>query len=216
MHLRLVPLSCLLLLFLVGLSACAPDAGIFGGGDWQQTGLLHNHIRSLEVDPNNSQILYTGDEQSGVFTSADAGSHWTQSSIGLPSPVFVHALSFDSTGKKLFAATNGGVYGSADGGHHWSAAGKIGNSSGDLPADSYTALAFDANAPHTVYVGTMQHDVLISTNDGTTWTATSTGLPANDAINGLTYDANTRQLWAATAQGIYRSDDKRGDLAPLQ
>ena len=54
----------------------------------------------------------------------------------------------------------------------------------------------------------MQHGVLISTNGGTTWNATSTGLPANDTINGLTYDSTVRQLWAATAQGIYRSDDK--------
>jgi photosystem II stability/assembly factor-like uncharacterized protein len=205
---RLVSLSFVLLLFLLGLSACAPGTGLFGGGDWQETGLAHEHIRSLEVDPNNSQALYAGDEQGGVFTSTDSGSHWTQSSVGLPSPVFVHALSFDSTGKKLYAATDNGVYVSADGGHHWSAAGKIGNSSGDLPADTYTALAFDVSAPRTIYVGTMQHGVLISTNDGTTWTSIHTGLPANDAINGLTFDSDTHQLWAATALGIYRSDDK--------
>ena len=110
-------LLCLLLALLVGLSACTPDTGIFGG-NWQTTGLQHAHIRSLEVDPNNPQALYAGDQQNGVYVTSDGGNHWSQSSVGLPSPVFVHALSFDISGKKLYAATDHGIFVSTDGAQH--------------------------------------------------------------------------------------------------
>ncbi|HLI09631.1 MAG TPA: hypothetical protein VKV40_23920 [Ktedonobacteraceae bacterium] len=199
-------LLCLLLTLLVGLSACAPDTGIFAG-NWQATSLQHVHIRSLEVDPNNPQVLYAGDEQSGVYTSSDGGTRWTQSSVGLPSPVFVHALSFDTSGKKLYAATDHGIYVSSDGARHWRAAGKTGTASGYLPADTYTSLAFGDKAPYPIYAGTLQHGVLVSGDGGSTWTTVGTGLPAGDAINGLDFDSVTNQLWAATAQGTYRSDD---------
>jgi ligand-binding sensor domain-containing protein len=205
-----VPLLCLLLLLSIGLSACAPNTGIFGG-NWQVTGLQHTHIRSLEVDPNNQQVLYAGDQQNGVYTTyttPDGGTHWTQSRVGLPLPVFVHALSFDTSGKNLYAATDHGIYASTDSAHHWSAAGKTGSATGDLPVDTYTSLAFNVKAPRTIYAGTLQHGVLVSTDSGTTWATAGTGLPASDAINGLTFDANTGQLWVATAQGIYRSDDR--------
>ncbi len=199
-------LLCLLLLLVIGLAACAPDTGIFGG-NWQTTGLQHAHIRALEVDPNNPQTLYAGDEQNGVYTSSDAGAHWTQSSAGLPSPVYVHALSFDSSGKKLYAATDAGIFVSIDGAHQWQTAGKIGTAPGDLPTDTYTSLAFAAKAPYSIYAGTMRHGVFVSNDGGATWAAASTGLPAGAAINDLTFDSITNQLWAATAQGIYRSDN---------
>src|SRR5579883_111058 len=203
---RFLPFFLSLLLLVIGLTACAPDTGIFGG-NWQTTGLQHAHIRALEVDPNNPQTLYAGDEQNGVYTSSDGGTHWTQSSVGLPSPVFVHALSFDTSGKKLYVATSAGVFVSADGAHHWTAAGKIGTAPGDLPTDTYTALAFAAKAPYSIYAATAQHGVFVSNDGGTTWATASVGLPSDVAINGLTFDSITNQLWAATAQGIYRSDN---------
>ena len=51
-------LGMLLALFL---SACAPDSGILGGGSWQASGLQQQPIRTLEVNPKDSQKLYAGD-----------------------------------------------------------------------------------------------------------------------------------------------------------
>jgi photosystem II stability/assembly factor-like uncharacterized protein len=192
----------LFFLFSLCLSACAPGTGILAGGNWQLSGLQHQHIRVLEVDFNNTKILYAGDTQQGVFVSTDSGQHWTQRSAGMPLPIAIHSLSFDSTGKKLYAATDKGIFVSADAAQHWQPIGS------DLPTDSYAALVFDANAPHTIYAGTGQHGVLISTNDGATWKTTNNGLPSGDAINGLTFDSSQHQLWAATALGVFRSDDR--------
>ncbi len=134
--------------------------------------------------------------------------HWTQVKPGLPLPNMLHDLSFDTTGKKLYAATDTGLFVSTDAAHHWS---NVGATTSGLPADSYTALAFnynsaDAHAADAFYVGTLQHGVLVSTNRGTAWSRVGSGLPQGIAINGLTFDYDQHQLWAATSLGVYRSD----------
>jgi len=189
----------------VGLSACSSSSGIFAGGSWQLSALAHQHIHTLAVDANNPQVIYAGDAQGKIFASTDGGQHWTEHSAGLPLPSSINALSFDATGKKLYAATSNGLFISTDAAQHWSAVGK---NQGELPVDNYTALTFDLNAPHTIYLGTAHHAVLVSTNDGNTWTTISNGFPAGAAINGLTFDSDNHQLWAATTQGIYRFDSR--------
>src|SRR5215469_18955050 len=79
---RIFPLSFILGPLIVLFSACAPGSGIFGG-TWQSSGLQHQHIRALAVDPNNVQDIYAGDAENGVFVSTDAGAHWSQHSTGL-------------------------------------------------------------------------------------------------------------------------------------
>lgn len=198
--------SLILLSFLLFLSACAPNTGLFAGGTWQSSGLVHQHIHTLIVDPNNAQLIYAGDEQNGAFVSTDAGQHWKQSSIGLALPISIQALSFDASGKKLYAATDAGLFVSTDAAYQWNAVSK-GTGPNALPTDSYTALAFDLSATHTIYLGTSHHGVLKSVDDGISWSDSSTGFPSGDAINGLTFDAVHHELWAATAQGVYLSTD---------
>lgn len=192
-----------LFILLFCLSACAPSSGILAGGSWQSSGLQHQHVQTLAIDPNNLQKIYAGDTQGNIFVSTDGAQHWTQHSIGNPLPNPICALSFDDTGKSLYAATEHGLFVSRDGAQHWSAVGKTGDG---LPTDSDTALAFDLKALHTIYVGTAHHGVFRSTNDGDTW-ASGHGLPLDGAINNLTFDTDRHQLWAATSSGVYRSDD---------
>ncbi len=193
-------LSLILLPLLVFLSACASGNGIFAGGTWQSGGLQHQHIRTLTVDPNNAQNIYAGDAQNGVFLSMDAGMHWSQRGLGLPLPTAIHALDFDDAGKKLYAATDTGIFVSADAAQHWSAI-------GGLPVDSYTSLAFDLKSPYTIYAGAMHRGAFVSVNDGSSWSAAHGELPVGILINGLTFDSDQHQLWAATNMGVYRSSD---------
>ena len=200
-----VYLLVLVAILLVGLSACTSSSGILAGGSWQLSTLTRQHIRTLAVDTNNSQIIYAGDAQGKIFASSDGGLHWTERSVGLPLPSAINAISFDATGKRLYAGTANGLFVSTDAARHWSAVGK--GKSG-LPIDNYTALTFDLNAPHTIYLGTEHHAVLVSTNDGNAWTTITHGFSADAAINGLTFDTDNHQLWAATTQGIYRFDSR--------
>ena len=196
-------LFALVAILAVVLSGCS--SGIFAGGSWQLSSLTHQHIRTLVADTNNSQAIYAGSGEGKIFASTDGGQHWTERSAGLPLPSSINALSFDATEKKLYAASANGLFISTDAAVHWSAVGK---DHGQLPLDNYTALAFDLNAPHTIYLGTAHHAVLASTNDGNSWTAISSGFPGGAAINGLTFDSDNHQLWAATTLGIYRYDTR--------
>src|SRR5260221_14081733 len=92
----------ILLLLSLGLSACAPGTGILGGGNWQLSGLQHQHIRGFDVDLKNSQLLSAGAAQNGVFVTTDGGHHRVSRSVGLPLPDALCALAFDATGKKLY------------------------------------------------------------------------------------------------------------------
>lgn len=192
------------LLCILALSACATNAGIFAGGMWQASGLPHAQIRVLTIDTNNPQSLYAGDEQGRVLASTDGGLHWSDHSTGLSLPNAVYELSFDATGKKLFAATANGLFVSIDAAQHWSA---VGEKAKGLTSHMFTALAFDLNAPHTIYVAA-QHGVFMSTDDGTTWSSISTGIATNATINSLTFDTDHHRLWAATSLGVYRSDNR--------
>src|SRR5215471_17983232 len=109
----------LLLPLVLVLAACAPGSGIFSQGAWQSGGLQGQHIRTLTVDPNNPQHIYAGDTRNGVFVSTDAGIHWSRRNTGLSLPTTIHALSFDGTGTKLYAATDAGVFMSKGSAQHW-------------------------------------------------------------------------------------------------
>jgi photosystem II stability/assembly factor-like uncharacterized protein len=191
----------MLVLLLLLLSGCA---GAFAGGGWQAGSLPQQHIRALAVDPNNPFHIYAGDAQNGIFVSTDGGQHWVQQNAGFPLPATIVSLTFDSTGKKLYATTNTGVVVSTDAGQHWSPLRTAGTG---LPVDTYTTLAFDMNAAHTIYAGTVHHGVLVSMNNGQTWISMTNGLPPAAAINDLVFNSENHQLWAATTAGIYRLDE---------
>jgi ligand-binding sensor domain-containing protein len=193
--LALLSLSFLLVL----VSACASGTSFFSSGSWQSGGLTHEHIHTLAIDPNNLQNIYAGDTQNGVFASTDGGLHWMQKSAGLPQGSAVNALAFDTTGKKLYAATDSGFFVTTNGGQAWSAL-------PNLPTGAFTALAFDPSSSQTIFAGTQQHGVFISHDGGASWSPINTTLP-DTPINGLTYDSSTHQLWAATNEGIYRTGD---------
>lgn len=193
----------LLLLSLALLAGCAADEGIFSGGSWQAGSLQNQHLRVLTVDPNHLRNIYAADASSGVFVSTDAGVNWKPASAGLPLPVAISALSFDTPGKVLFAASEAGLFASDDFAAHWHAV-------NGLPADSYTALTIDVNNPQTLYVGTAHAGVWKSLDGGADWTDISTGLPERSAVTALLYDANLKHLWVGFANALYRSQNDGG------
>jgi len=194
----------LLLLLLVTLASCAPNSGVLGGGNWQESGLSGQHIQTLAVDINATQNVYAGGSGGEVFVSVDGGQHWIEHDSGLPFPNSINQLAFDPSGKKLYAATAKGLFLSADGAQHW---GPIPGAAEPLALhnQSLVALTFDLTHPHTIYVATAS-DVFMSTNAGINWKPVADSPGAGATINGLTYDSNDRQLWAATASGVYRYD----------
>jgi len=80
----------------------------FAGADYYS--LPWTSIRSIVIDPNNTQIIYAADFYLGIYMSTDGGESWTPINEGLSTKaVFAMALSAD--GRVLYAGTSGeGVF----------------------------------------------------------------------------------------------------------
>ena len=197
-------LSFLLCTFLlVGLTACAPGTNLLGSGSWQASTLASQHIQSLAVDSVSSQKLYAGTEDGTLFSSNDAGLHWTKRTPITTTPIELLMLVVNPSAKTLYALTNNGLFASNDGAQTW----QIANTpNSGLPSDSYTTMIFDEE--RSIYIGTLHHGVFMSSNGaGTHWQAINGTLPASVAIHELAFDSLQHRLWAATSLGAYRSDN---------
>lgn len=199
-YIRYIPLIFLLLV----ISACAPTSGIFAGsgGNWQSTGLTKQHIHALTVSPDNSLVFFAGNAQGSIYMSTDGAQHWVPRSAVPSQAKTILALSFNTTGKKLYATTDAGIFVTTNNAQTWSV---VSTANSGLPLDSYPAIAFDYNGATVIYVGSAHHGVFMSNNGGATWSAINNGLPSNTVINGLTLDSDEHQLWAATSAGVYRT-----------
>ncbi|GHO82870.1 WD40/YVTN/BNR-like repeat-containing protein [Dictyobacter formicarum] len=208
---RFLSLGALCLVLLLILAACGTGSGILNaGGSWQPGGISGYRFRSLATDPNNPQKIFAGSEQGAIFVSADSGVHWVRTKSDITHLAAINTLSFDKAGKQLYAASDSGLWSSTNGGQSWNAI-----ASQTLPADKYTALAFDMKAANHVYVGTARHGIFMSADAGNTWATISKTLPSNVVVNGLTYDSDQHQLWAATSAGIYRTADQGANWTAL-
>lgn len=191
---RFYPLSIACLFLLLALAACGSSK------TWQASGLSIYHIRVLAVNANHTQDIYAGSDQGVIFSSVDAGVHWQRAKAAIPHTVALNALGFDTSGNRLYAASASGLWVTSDAGQEWQAV-----AARTLPIDAYTALAFDPAAANTLYVGTARHGIFMSIDAGSSWQHISSGLPTATQVRGLSYDTYHQQLWAATAQGIYRA-----------
>ena len=65
---------------------------------------------ALKIDPANSNILYLGTSNSGVFRSVDGGGTWSAFIDGLTN-LQIRALDVTRSGARtVYAATSGGVF----------------------------------------------------------------------------------------------------------
>lgn len=193
-----------LLLTSVVLSACTPDTNLLGSGSWQASTLANQHIHALAVDSNTPRILYAGNEDGTIFSSSDAGQHWTRRERISPTSITLSTLVATPSGKTLYALTDAGLFSTTDAAQTWQ---RDNTASSGLPTDSYTSLTF--NEQKSMYVGTLSHGVFMSTDkDGIHWKAINCTLPQKIAMNELAFDSTHHRLWAATSLGVYRSVDE--------
>jgi photosystem II stability/assembly factor-like uncharacterized protein len=195
------------------------------GTNWtlRNTG-LKALIQYMVLDPANKNTIYAGIPGLGVFQSTDGGSNWTARNAGLGSQM-VAALAISPVGNRtLWASVNNaveqdlggglkfffpGVYKSTNGGASWTLA--------TMPADNFgflapAKLAADPVDPNGIYAlgaaGTVYH----STDAGSTWSSSNTGLPSSVFLNSIAVDPKTPStvyvgLFAATTGTplIYKS-----------
>jgi len=174
-----------------------------GGKDnWPSMGLAHLSPRHIVLDPSNSDVIYTGTYEMGVYKSTDAAGSWQAVNAGIANGK-IRGLAIDPTnGQTIYAGTDGGgVFKTTDGGASWR---EINHG---LIDKTLRTLIIDPRAPDTLYAGTW-HGVYKTTDGGENWKANRDGLYDIDVRALATDPTHSQILYAATDPGgVYRSTD---------
>jgi photosystem II stability/assembly factor-like uncharacterized protein len=143
-------------------------------------------------------VLSTG----GVYKSTNLGDTWTLSSTGLPAGV--SGASLVSNGNTVVMGSASAVYRSLDGGATWNL---VAPPTSSTPYSVYSLLYVGS----TLYAGTFgfgfpdSHGLFRSTDDGTTWTRLTNGIPSNTPVYALA--AADGRVFAGLAKGLFVSND---------
>ena len=192
------------------------DRGIFkttnSGGAWNvmNNGLASGSsvaaINALAIDPAAPPTVYASGSLAGssmIWKSTNGATSWSKvADFGCNS---AGGLAADplKTGKVYCLTTVNQLQGvlalSADGGKSWS--------KNDLPLPPYflsnvavSSLALDPKKAGTIYAGGNAAGLLVSTDDGQSWTQWS--MPPAYAILSLAIDAAGKNLYAGTSAGV--------------
>lgn len=190
---------------------------------------VSGRVNALAVDPTNSNIIYLGGPEGGVWKSTDGGATWTPLTDNQPS-LAIGSIAIDpqnpqtiyvGTGEENYSLYNysgAGILKSTNGGASWTR------------ISSPFSGPFDSQSPYCggAYIGSIAVDpgnsqVLLadaefqcsygtglyrSTNGGTTWTEVLGTLQVPDLITGLVFDpTNGNNVYAAVGSSTSTSND---------
>lgn len=192
-----------LLLMIVPAMATASD------GTWSKvsSGLPANaDIRSLAIDPTNSQTLYAVASGYGVYKSTNGGGTWSAVNSGLYSIQVTSFAIAPTNSQTIYAGLDyglGSVFKSINGGVSWST---VYNGLQPPTLSAIRTLAIDPTDSQTIYAGTDGYGVYKSTNGGNSWTAANSGMSAY-YIASLVIDPNSSQTIYAGTLGVCKSTD---------
>src|SRR6266511_5193762 len=197
--------------------AALDGAGVYrstdGGNTWSPAGLDALSVRSIEVDPYDSSILYAA-ANGQIYRSVNAASSWEAVTATVLASANVQKVTFNppdltqtpppARTDTIYAAALGGLYRSADRGSSWV---MLDTAASGVSSVNFTTVAVDLKDPAVVYAGTADAGICKSADGGNTWAAMSDGLGAIDVVAIAFYpQASSSLLVGTAADGIYRSD----------
>lgn len=162
------------------------------GSNWTlvNAGLANGYVASLSV--NSSGYVFAGSWGEGVYLSTDDGTTWTQMNSGFTSSN-IWSLSANSSGNIFAGADGGGIYESSDRGSSWALSGLIGK----------TVRSISFNSAGNIFAGT-SGGVFISSNSGTSWTQSNTGL-TDTTVYSSVINSSGHIFVGTDTEGVYRS-----------
>jgi hypothetical protein len=209
----------------------SPPAIDFGVGP------TNGRVNAVAYDPNNSQTIYAGAAQGGLWKSTDSGSHWTWLSSSW-TQLAVNCIVIDPqdsntiyVGRGDYHGQIGGSYGimkTTDGGQTWneimtSFTGGIGVPSLLMdPTNNQVLVAGTGEIG--IYGGlwysnnggsTWTQVITPPTGDQSRWTALASTLPNNGNVRFFVVEAGKAASTASTGR-LYKSDDHGKTWTHLQ
>jgi len=184
-----------------------------GGGSWEPANLgIRSQYAEITIVDTISGIIYLGTFFDGIYRSINNGDSWEKISYNIPQgscgSLTLNCRSPDS----IYVISGNGVYFSEDGTQTW------GFSSIDPPISygNVTAIALDPVDPEYIYAGYGaswagdRGGTARSTDGGSTWIYSNSGLPFDIAPNiiGISHIENSpSRLFMASNRGVYQSDN---------
>ncbi|MBI3896654.1 MAG: hypothetical protein HY313_12060 [Acidobacteria bacterium] len=139
------------------------NAGVWkstnGGQNWGQLFSFQGAVRTLAIDPVNTQTIYVGND-SGISKTTDGGLTWAELKNFI-SASWTLAINSINPAIIYAGAPGFGVFKSADGGQNWSFVG--------LTALTVQTLVLDPRNPAVIYAGTQGAGMYKSTDSGANW-----------------------------------------------
>lgn len=207
-----------------------------GGDTWRSTsGLTCYEIADFTWHPTDPHVVWAG-TMGGPVVSSDAGLTWSTARHGFP-PLSnvqysapIEKILFDprdvkrllafggssrgwtSPGKPLWGA----VWESTDGGAAWSRLTIIGrdgtNAADETAGVNLIAAVRDAVNPNTIYVVASGEGVLISEDNGHTWSKRTAGLPSGTVCRLVAHPTKSGTLWVALGSSGAGADRRPGSI----
>jgi long-subunit fatty acid transport protein/photosystem II stability/assembly factor-like uncharacterized protein len=173
-----------------------------GGGTWDVFALGTSQVdtydfKTITVHPTNSEILFAGEFNEGVFTSKDHGQSWSMINDGI-NAVKVYDVAVDpKDSSHIIAGTFSGVY-ERTGAGDWS----------QILRDATRSVLFHPTDSLTLYAG-LEGFLKKSTDGGATWTQSNNlgGSYLNWVSNIAVDKTATDTIFAAVASGVWKSVD---------
>ncbi len=185
--------------------------GVFRSRDQGKTWQVINHgLKRQEIKTllTVGEALYAGTAD-GAYRFHATEDRWSVVTTGL-TDVLVHALA-QSTDGTLFAGTSGkGVLRFKANSTGWARMEHGLKDHEGMIENFIRVLTIDPEGG--IYAGTFDGGVFRSADGGVTWRSISRALP-NDSIRGIVF--NSRGLFVATGQGIFKTIDKGRQWVPL-
>jgi photosystem II stability/assembly factor-like uncharacterized protein len=198
-----------------------------GGANWQQLpyeigDAYYKMVRSLAIDPDNSQILYMVDEEvNNIYKTTDGGTNWQNLKLkdSLPNVFSLEFVTVDPkkpsnvyvVGQYDVTGTVSALFKSTDGGNSWK------ETTIDPEASIARVLAIDPVNPSVLYTGCNYYlflqpnirrfgRIYKSTDGGDTWEMV---FEKEDYIfRSIAIDPkNPQTVYAGYGSGIYKSTD---------
>ena len=144
---------------------------IDSGLTWDRILYTTATITSLNIDINNSQIIYAGNLGHGIFRSMDGGKQWHTLQDGLPQHEDILAFTINPMSSSIiYAGTIMDIYKSTDYGFKWYKSDK------GLSTYRVNALAINFKYSSVIYAGTNVDGIFRSIDGGENWQPVNTGI----------------------------------------
>jgi uncharacterized repeat protein (TIGR01451 family) len=175
------------------------EAASAGDGVWTSDGPDGGPVIALEWDPTASGTVHALTRYNGVFSSDNPASGWLVANAGLPldGPTGL-AVAIDGTLYAAFIGSDSGLFRSSDAGASWQ----------EVLNQPVSALAADPTAAGSVYAATGESRVFRTTDGGSNWTSSATGLPESEVCCLLVDHSIPSTLYLGTAdKTVFKSVD---------